>query len=103
MALHPKFAGQKLLAVTSQQPQHTLELYLDYVCPVSQRYGTYYTVVRMLNLIYSSPQSCSIRSTPRSCLYLQANTKQNCRLFFVSIFSLGIHRQRWFMRQVQPF
>ncbi|KAE8390663.1 thioredoxin-like protein [Aspergillus alliaceus] len=46
MALHPKFAGQKLLAVTSQQPQHTLELYLDYVCPFSAKlFNTFYTSV----------------------------------------------------------
>ncbi|EAT88348.1 thioredoxin-like fold-containing protein [Parastagonospora nodorum] len=38
MALAPKFAGQKL-ASSSIQPKavHTLELYLDYVCPFSQK------------------------------------------------------------------
>lgn len=37
MALPPKFAGQRFLASASENPAqalHTLELYLDYVCPV---------------------------------------------------------------------
>ncbi|PSN63449.1 hypothetical protein BS50DRAFT_577190 [Corynespora cassiicola Philippines] len=45
MALAPKFAGQKL-ASTSIQPKavHTLELYLDYVCPFSAKlFKTVYT------------------------------------------------------------
>ncbi|KAE8348216.1 hypothetical protein BDV28DRAFT_103916 [Aspergillus coremiiformis] len=47
MALPPKFAGQMLSAGTSQQPQHTLELYLDYVCPFSAKlFDTFYTSVR---------------------------------------------------------
>ncbi|KAF2001159.1 hypothetical protein P154DRAFT_172623 [Amniculicola lignicola CBS 123094] len=37
MALPPKFAGQKLFASTSQPAVHTLELYLDYVCPFSAK------------------------------------------------------------------
>jgi hypothetical protein len=38
MALAPKFAGQKL-ASSSIQPKavHTLEIYLDYVCPFSAK------------------------------------------------------------------
>ncbi|KAF2088190.1 hypothetical protein K490DRAFT_56199 [Saccharata proteae CBS 121410] len=37
MALAPKFAGQKLAAGVSPQAVHTLELYLDYVCPFSKK------------------------------------------------------------------
>jgi len=47
MALPPKFAGQKLSAATVQQNHHTLELYLDYVCPFSAKlFNTVYTSVR---------------------------------------------------------
>ncbi|CAK47125.1 hypothetical protein CBS115989_9951 [Aspergillus niger] len=50
MALHPKFLGQKLLA-NAQQPWHTLELYLDYVCPYSAKlFNTFYTSVRPIIL-----------------------------------------------------
>ncbi|TVY49824.1 hypothetical protein LOCC1_G000453 [Lachnellula occidentalis] len=44
MALAPKFAGQKFTA-TNAPTLHTLELYLDYVCPFS---------AKMFNTIYSS-------------------------------------------------
>ncbi|KAI7490346.1 hypothetical protein KC351_g701 [Hortaea werneckii] len=37
MALNPKFAGQKLAASTSLNTPHTLELFLDYVCPFSKK------------------------------------------------------------------
>ncbi|PYH72429.1 DsbA family protein [Aspergillus vadensis CBS 113365] len=51
MALHPKFSGQKLLTANSQQPRHTLELYLDYVCPYSAKlFSTFYTSVRPIIL-----------------------------------------------------
>jgi hypothetical protein len=33
MSLNPKFVGQKLVAGVSPTAIHTLELYLDYVCP----------------------------------------------------------------------
>lgn len=47
MALNPRFAGQRLLASAVQQPQHTLELYLDYVCPFSAKlYKTFYSSVK---------------------------------------------------------
>jgi len=36
MALAPKFAGQKFTATAAPTP-HTLELYLDYVCPFSAK------------------------------------------------------------------
>ncbi|KAG9231855.1 hypothetical protein BJ875DRAFT_536322 [Amylocarpus encephaloides] len=44
MALAPKFAGQKF-AATAAPTLHTLELYLDYVCPFS---------AKMFNTIYTS-------------------------------------------------
>ncbi|OJJ71511.1 hypothetical protein ASPBRDRAFT_206877 [Aspergillus brasiliensis CBS 101740] len=51
MALHPKFLGQKLLAANFQQQPHTLELYLDYVCPFSAKlFNTFYTSVRPIIL-----------------------------------------------------
>ncbi|KAI0410155.1 thioredoxin-like protein [Xylaria palmicola] len=55
MALAPKFAGQKLVfstpAATGAVPPtlHTLELFLDYVCPFSARqFNTVYNVVAPL-------------------------------------------------------
>ncbi|KAL2824555.1 hypothetical protein BDW59DRAFT_86314 [Aspergillus cavernicola] len=47
MALAPRFSGQRLIPAAAQQPQHTLELYLDYVCPFSAKlFKTFYTAVR---------------------------------------------------------
>lgn len=40
MALNPRFAGQKLAAHASPYTMHTLELYLDYVCPFSRKMFT---------------------------------------------------------------
>jgi len=37
MSLAPKFAGQKLAAGISPKAVHTLELYLDFVCPFSKK------------------------------------------------------------------
>ncbi|KAF2222443.1 thioredoxin-like protein [Elsinoe ampelina] len=46
MALAPKFAGHKLVAGLSPKTVHTLELYLDYVCPFSKKmFNTVYTSV----------------------------------------------------------
>ncbi|TKA83760.1 hypothetical protein B0A55_00060 [Friedmanniomyces simplex] len=45
MALNPRFAGQKLAAHVSPYTLHTLELYLDYVCPFSKK---------MFNTVYDS-------------------------------------------------
>ncbi|OQN99365.1 hypothetical protein B0A48_14342 [Cryoendolithus antarcticus] len=45
MALAPKFAGQKLVASAQPKALHTLELYLDYVCPFS---------AKIFNTVYSS-------------------------------------------------
>jgi len=45
MALAPRFAGQKFAAVNAPT-LHTLELYLDYVCPFSAKlFNTVYTSV----------------------------------------------------------
>ncbi|KAL1972141.1 hypothetical protein VTN31DRAFT_7360 [Thermomyces dupontii] len=51
MALNPKFAGLKLAAAggtaAGTQTPHTLELYLDYVCPFSAKvFNTFHTQVR---------------------------------------------------------
>jgi hypothetical protein len=50
MALAPKFAGQKFTA-TNAPTLHTIELYLDYVCPFSHKmfntvYGSVFPLVR---------------------------------------------------------
>lgn len=48
MALAPKFAGQRFLAgpsTSSTNAVHTLELFLDYVCPFS---------AKMFNTVYHS-------------------------------------------------
>ncbi|RMZ91449.1 hypothetical protein DV736_g1314, partial [Chaetothyriales sp. CBS 134916] len=68
MALPPKFAGQLLLATsatttaaaassTTPTSPHTLELYLDYVCPFSAKlFNTFYNhVYPTLRAKYSSP------------------------------------------------
>lgn len=55
MALAPKFAGQKFSA-TNVPTLHTLELYLDYVCPFSAKmFNTVYTsVFPLIRQKYSS-------------------------------------------------
>jgi len=46
MALAPKFAGQAYSAGVSPKAIHTIELYLDYVCPFSAKmFNTLYTSV----------------------------------------------------------
>ncbi|KAK2759060.1 hypothetical protein FQN54_003159 [Arachnomyces sp. PD_36] len=46
MAVAPKFAGQKWPAKGLSQTPHTLELYLDYVCPFSAKlFNTIYTTL----------------------------------------------------------
>ncbi|KAJ5884110.1 uncharacterized protein N7473_010996 [Penicillium subrubescens] len=43
MSVPPKYAGLKLLRATPQETQHTLELFLDYVCPFSAKmFKTFY-------------------------------------------------------------
>lgn len=55
MALPPKFAGQRFNAQfkagSTENLTHTLELYLDYVCPYSKKmfdtvYGKVFDVIR---------------------------------------------------------
>ncbi|KAL4780044.1 hypothetical protein BJX76DRAFT_339222 [Aspergillus varians] len=47
MALAPRFTGQKLIPPAAHERQHTLELYLDYVCPFSAKlFKTFYTAAR---------------------------------------------------------
>ncbi|EPE03438.1 hypothetical protein F503_06611 [Ophiostoma piceae UAMH 11346] len=50
MALAPKFAAHRLtfgqVAAASTEPLHTIEIFLDYVCPYSAKfYNTFYTGV----------------------------------------------------------
>ncbi|OKL56713.1 hypothetical protein UA08_07848 [Talaromyces atroroseus] len=47
MSLAPKFQGQKLAAANLHPTPHTLELYLDYVCPFCAKiFNTFYTAVK---------------------------------------------------------
>jgi hypothetical protein len=57
MALPPKFAGQLLASSSHSDAKHTLELYLDYVCPFSAKlFKTFYTSVRpLLDSKYTQP------------------------------------------------
>lgn len=57
MALPPKFSGQLLTAATNSQAKHTIELYLDYVCPFSAKiFKTFYTKVQpIIEQQYTSP------------------------------------------------
>ncbi|KAJ5246956.1 hypothetical protein N7468_001939 [Penicillium chermesinum] len=49
MSAPPKFAGLKLSTQPPQGSQHTLELYLDYVCPFSAKlFNTFYTLDTLL-------------------------------------------------------
>lgn len=49
MALPPKFAGQLLASSSHSEAKHTLEFYLDYVCPFSaKQFKTFYDSVRPL-------------------------------------------------------
>jgi hypothetical protein len=45
MALAPKYAGQKLVVSSTPETLHTVEMFLDYVCPFS---------IKMFNTIYDS-------------------------------------------------
>ncbi|WEW58524.1 hypothetical protein PRK78_003992 [Emydomyces testavorans] len=46
MSLPPKYAGLKLASSGVTEQRHTLELYLDYVCPYSAKlFHTFYTSV----------------------------------------------------------
>ncbi|KAJ5552917.1 hypothetical protein N7494_002295 [Penicillium frequentans] len=53
MSVPPKFAGLKLSASAPQESQHTLELYLDYVCPFSAKmFNTFYAMSPQIALQY---------------------------------------------------
>jgi protein-disulfide isomerase len=53
MSVPPKFAGLKLSAGRSLETQHTLELYLDYVCPFSAKmFNTFYTLSPIISQQY---------------------------------------------------
>ncbi|KAL4867869.1 hypothetical protein BDV12DRAFT_111613 [Aspergillus spectabilis] len=57
MALAPRFAGQNLAHTAGQEQQHTLELYLDYVCPFSAKlFKTFYAAVRPIIIEKYQPQ-----------------------------------------------
>ncbi|KAJ9610580.1 hypothetical protein H2200_005357 [Cladophialophora chaetospira] len=57
MALPPKFSGQLLTSASGSSAKHTIELYLDYVCPFSAKiFKTFYSsVVPLINQKYTSP------------------------------------------------
>lgn len=57
MALPPKFSGQLLASGSTTEAKHTIELYLDYVCPFSAKlFKTFYTkVVPLIEQKYTSP------------------------------------------------
>ncbi|KAH8701160.1 thioredoxin-like protein [Talaromyces proteolyticus] len=49
MSLPPKFKGQKLATADTKNTPHTLELYLDYVCPFSAKmFHTFYKDVKLI-------------------------------------------------------
>ncbi|KIW51153.1 hypothetical protein PV05_09901 [Exophiala xenobiotica] len=56
MALPPKFSGQLLPAMDAKE-KHTIELYLDYVCPFSAKFfKTFYKrVVPLIEKKYTNP------------------------------------------------
>ncbi|GLI80527.1 hypothetical protein PoHVEF18_008882 [Penicillium ochrochloron] len=55
MSVPPKYAGLKLLRGTPQETQHTLELFLDYVCPFSAKmFKTFYAEGPTVAQQYSS-------------------------------------------------
>ncbi|KAJ5727095.1 hypothetical protein N7493_004915 [Penicillium malachiteum] len=55
MSVPPKFAGLKLTAASFQESHHTLELYLDYVCPFSAKmFNTFYELSPKIAAHYGS-------------------------------------------------
>ncbi|KAJ9497190.1 hypothetical protein H2202_007346 [Exophiala xenobiotica] len=57
MALPPKFSGQLLASASHTEAKHTIELYLDYVCPFSAKiFKTFYKeVVPLIEKKYTNP------------------------------------------------
>ncbi|KAL1585906.1 hypothetical protein WHR41_04952 [Cladosporium halotolerans] len=64
MALNPRFAGQKFAAATSPKTLHTLELYLDYVCPFSKKMFTtvYDSVIPLIKSKYADKVQLILRN-----------------------------------------
>ncbi|KAJ5600150.1 hypothetical protein N7450_001217 [Penicillium hetheringtonii] len=55
MSVPPQYAGIKLSGSTPQETQHTLELYLDYVCPFSAKmFNTFYSLSDTIAQRYGS-------------------------------------------------
>ncbi|KAF2482610.1 thioredoxin-like protein [Neohortaea acidophila] len=53
MALNPRFAGQKLVPSGSGKTLHTLEFFLDYVCPFSaKQFKTLYEIIPLVKQKY---------------------------------------------------
>ena len=57
MALPPKFSGQLLASASTSEAKHTLEIYLDYVCPFSAKiFKTFYkSVAPVIEEKYTKP------------------------------------------------
>ena len=57
MALPPKFSGQLLASASNHEAKHTIELYLDYVCPFSAKiFKTLFSsVVPIIEKNYTNP------------------------------------------------
>jgi len=91
MALNPKFIGQKFIGGSSPQALHTLELYLDYVCPYSKKmFDTIYdSVLPIIKQKYAGKvqvifrQQIQVNNTMRASTFPSALTQ----------FSLGTPRQ----------
>ena len=66
MALPPKFSGQLLASASNSEAKHTIELYLDFVCPFSARIFTtfYESVVPVIEKKYTKPGIRVIVSAP---------------------------------------
>lgn len=57
MALPPRFSGQLLSSSSNTEAKHTIELFLDYVCPFSAKiFKTFYkSVVPLIEKKYTNP------------------------------------------------
>ena len=57
MALPPKFSGQLLASASNNEAKHTIEIFLDYVCPFSAKiFKTFYkSVVPLIEKKYTKP------------------------------------------------
>ncbi|EEH06558.1 conserved hypothetical protein [Histoplasma capsulatum G186AR] len=57
MTLAPRFAGQQLAAGGFVGTKHTLEIYLDYVCPFSAK--LFHTFYPLITAFFNNPNSAS--------------------------------------------